>query len=869
MSNVTAIFNALDAELPTIEADPSEVDLTNCDREPIHVPGLIQPFGFLVAVSTDWLVSRVSANVGDFSGLSPDHILGKPLRSIFSDNAEHALRNLASQLRGVDAIERAFNMPLMADGALFDVAVHYSGRSLVIEAEPVSESGVDAALLVRTMVVRLDQIDAMETFLREGARQIRALTGFDRVMVYRFDAVGSGEVVAEALRTGVDSFFGLNYPASDIPTQARLLYLRSVFRIIADVASTPVPIIPVLDFAGEPLDQSISVLRAVSPIHIEYLLNMGVQASMSISIIVDGKLWGLFACHHYAPRLPSFAHRSAAELFGRMFSMMLERRERQIAREYAGMARAVADQLTASAARDRKRLKNAGWLGDVIFGAIPADGIGVSIEGDIVLTGLTPNEAQFSAVIDQLNRLSPSQVFATDNIASHLPDATAFADKAVGLLAIPTSRSPRDYVVLFRTERLHAVRWAGNPEKEIQYGPNGPRLTPRKSFEAWSKLVEGTSLPFTTAELQVAETLRVALLEIVLQLLDAAGRERAHAIAHQETLIAELNHRVRNILSLIRGLISQTRDSALTADAFVTTLDNRVQALARAHDQLTAERWGPARLIDLILTETHAYLGEKRERIMLDGPNVLIDPTAFTALALVVHELVTNAAKYGALSDSGNVRLHWSIDDSGNLAIRWREADGPPVTPPTRKGFGSTIIEQSIPYDLGGQADVSYASAGFEADFVIPARFVGEILPDAERIEMPVRAVDAVGRPLEGCVVLLVEDSMIIALDCEDNLRELGAQEVYTAATVDLALALIEERQIDFAILDFNLGDETSLAAAHRLVDRNVPFAFATGYGDAPEVRDSLAKIEVIRKPYNAAALAIAIKATGPLAGRR
>ncbi len=866
MSNVTGIFDGRGVERP--RADNPMVDITNCDREQIHMPGTIQPFGFLIAVSTDWLVSRVSVNIVRFARLSADEILGKALSAVFSDGAVHALRNLASQLRGADAIERAFNVPLLADGVLFDVALHYSGRSLVIEAEPVATVAIDAALMVRTMVVRLDQIEAMESFLREGARQIRALTGFDRVMVYRFDEVGSGEVVAEALRSGVDSFYGLNYPASDIPAQARSLYLRSVFRIIADVEATPVPILPVLDLTGEPLDQSISVLRAVSPIHIEYLRNMGVKASMSISIIVNGVLWGLFACHHYEPRLPSFAHRSAAELFGRMFSMMLESRERKLARAYASKARAIADQLMTSAARDGTRLKNAAWLGDVIFGAIPADGVGVSIEGEIVLTGLTPNKAQFQAIVSQLNRLSPSQIFASDRIAAHLPDTEAFADKAVGMLAIPSSRSPRDYVVLFRTERLHSVRWAGNPEKEIEYGPNGPRLTPRKSFEAWSKLVEGTCLPFTPAELQVAETLRVALLEIVLQLSDLAVRERAKANAHQEILIAELNHRVRNILSLIRGLISQTRDSALSADAFVMTLDDRVQALARAHDQLTAERWGPARLIDLILTETHAYLGEKRDRILLDGPNVLIDPTAFTALALVVHELVTNAAKYGALSDGGTVRLAWTVDGQGSLAICWREEGGPPVRPPKRKGFGSTIIEQSIPYDLGGRAEVSYEAVGFAAKLVIPSRFVGEILPDVAKSTAPPSGEVATGRPLEGCVVLLVEDSMIIAMDCEDNLRDLGAQDVCTAPSVDRALALIEAREIDFAILDFNLGEETSLAVAHALIKRQVPFAFATGYGEAPEIDGAFEQIEVIRKPYNTTTLAAAIVATGPLAGR-
>ena len=847
---------------------PVPIDITNCDREPIHVPGTIQPFGFLISVSTDWLISRVSSNIAEFMGTPPEALLGTPLAALFSERASHALRNMAAKLRGSDAIERMFGLALVDDGPLFDIALHFVDRALVIEAEPVKGETLDAAMLVRTMVVRLEHIGELNDFLREGARQIRALTGFDRVMVYRFDAVGSGEVVAEALRSGVDSFLGLNYPASDIPTQARALYLRSVFRIIADVDAVAVPILPSKDLRGEPLDQSISVLRAVSPIHIEYLRNMGVQASMSISIIVDGALWGLFACHHYSPRLPGFALRSAAELFGRMFSMMLESRERRIAREYEQRARLIADQLMTSAARDGSRLKNVAWLGEMIFGAIPADGVGVSIDGEIVLSGLTPDAAQFARIVDRLNLLSASQIFATDRIVAQLPEAGAFAHLAAGMLAIPLSRSPRDYVILFRTERLHAVRWAGNPAKEIVHGPNGPRLTPRKSFETWSELVRGTSLPFTPAELIVAETLRVALLEIVLQLSDSATRDRLRAQEHQEMLIAELNHRVRNILSLIRGLISQTRDSALSADAFVATLDDRVQALARAHDQLTAERWAPARLIDLILTETHAYLGAKRDRIALDGPNVLIDPTAFTALALVVHELVTNAAKYGSLSDGGSVTLAWDIAEDGTLAIRWREEGGPPVAPPTRKGFGSTIIEQSIPYDLGGSAVTAFPVTGFEAAFAIPARFVGAILPDAVASDALPHVAPERGRALEGCVVLLVEDSMIIALDCEDSLRELGAQDVCTAPSVDRALALIDEREIDFAVLDFNLGDETSVAVAKQLRARQVPFVFATGYGDALDVTDELRQIAVILKPYSIVTLAAAITAAGPLAGR-
>jgi light-regulated signal transduction histidine kinase (bacteriophytochrome) len=840
------------------------VDITNCDREPIHVLGTIQPFGFLIAVSADWLISRASQNTEALIGIPYQVLLGKPISDVFDDEALHAIRNRVTMLRDPDAVERLFSVSLREDRPLFDVAVHFSGQSVVIEAEPAAGDDTDVVSLVRSMIGRANKTETMAAFLREGARSVRALTGFDRVMVYRFDRAGSGEVAAEALRPGVDSFIGLNYPASDIPAQARALYLRNVFRIIADVRAEPVPILPALDAHGVALDQSLCILRAVSPIHIEYLRNMGVEASLSISIIVDGKLWGLFACHHYASRLPSFAERSAAELFGQMFSMMLESREWREAAEYETRARMVADRLMATVAQDSELLTNAQWLGEVIFDTIQADGVGVYVDGALSLSGLTPDTEQFGKVVQALNQAPAGQVFTTDQITTILPEAEAYANRAAGLLAIPLSRSPRDYVVLFRGERLRSVRWAGNPEKkDIEYGPNGPRLTPRKSFEEWSGLVRGKALPFTAAELRVAETLRTALLEVVLRLSESAGQERRRAHEQQELLIAELNHRVRNILSLIRGLISQTRQSALSAEAFVETLDDRVRALARAHDQITADRWGPARLIDLIETESGAYLGTRSGRIKLKGPNVLLEPAAFTVLALVFHELITNAAKYGALSDNGTVSIVWEVDAEGSLLLSWTESGGPAVTAPTRRGFGSTIIERSIPYDLNGRADIHYRLSGLVAEFCVPSRYVARVLPDLKRPAQAKPDAELTRRALAGQTVLLVEDNMIIALDSEDALHALGAQRVMTASSVARATALIGEDKIDFALLDFNLGFETSLPVADLLSERGIGFIFATGYGDGLDLPDRFREIGLIKKPFNKDALAAAIGAAG------
>lgn len=834
------------------------VDLSNCDREPIHVLGTVQPFGFLIALTADWLVSRVSANSAQFIGLTPDDMLGKPIAALLDGEAIHALRNRITLLRGPDSVERLFSIPLIAGGPPFDVAVHFSGQLVVVEAEPASHDEMEASSTVRSMVARLAQAEGMTAFLRDGARQVRALTGFDRVMVYRFADGGDGEVVAEALKPGIDSFFGLHYPASDIPAQARALYLRNIFRIIADVKAPPVPVVPALDPTGAALDMSLCLTRAVSPIHIEYLGNMGVGASLSISIIVEGKLWGLFACHHYAPRLPTFAQRSAAELFGQIFSMMLESRERAETATYEGKARQVADRLLSAVAQDHDLLTNARWLGDIIFDTIPADGVGVYIDGQMTFSGLAPDASAFVAIVSMLNRVAASQVYTTDSLSSVLPEAAAYADRVSGVLAIPLSRRPRDYVVLFRAEQLRSVRWAGNPEKEIEYGPNGPRLTPRKSFESWSQLVKGVALPFLPAELRVAEALRTALLEVILRMSDSADAERQRAHEKQELLIAELNHRVRNILSLIRGLLSQTRDSARSVDEFIGTLESRVHALARAHDQITADRWSPARLYDLIEVESGAYLGERSDRVQLSGPNVLLTPGCFTVLALVIHEMLTNAAKYGALSDSGTVKIDWRVDEDGSLLIDWTESGGPPVVAPTRRGFGSTVIERSIPYDLGGHAEISYRLAGIEAHFCIPSIHVVSVLPDVTATDRAKPAAPVVPGLLKGRNVLLVEDNMIIAMDGEDALRDLGA-DVVTAASVGRAHEAIAIQSVDLAVLDFNLGHETSLPIADMLAERGIPFLFATGYGDGLELPTRFEAVTLLKKPYSGATLAQAL----------
>ncbi len=844
-------------------AVPYQVDLTNCDREPIHILGAIQPAGFLLALSSDWLVARVSANVAAFLGRAPADVIGVPLLDLFANDAVHTLRNRVTMLRGPDGTERMPGIDLLGDGGRFDVAVHLSGGAIVIEAEPAQDDAADATGMLRAMMSRLDRTDELPAFFREGARQVRALTGFDRVMVYRFTPDGSGEVVAEAVRGGLGSLMGLRYPHTDIPAQARALYVRSIFRVIADVGAAAVPIVPLLDEGGRPLDLSLAGLRAVSPVHIEYLANMGVAASLSISIVIDGRLWGLFACHHMTPRLPSLARRGMAELFGQMFAMKLESRERAAIAAYVDRARGVADRLLASVAGDAALLDDPEWLADTLGEVIPSDGVAVSINGRIALAGMTPPEDEFMDLVRALNGTAAGRVYATERIARIVPAASAYAQAAAGLLALPISRSPRDYVVLFRQEIVRTVRWAGDPrDKPLEHGPDGPRLSPRKSFESWSELVRGTSQPFTAAEVGVAETLRATLIEVVLRLSDAAHIERRQAAERQELLIAELNHRVRNILALIRGLVHQTRGASETAEDYVRELEGRIQSLARAHNQITADRWGPAPLKGLIETEAAAYLARRSNRVRTSGPDVLLDPQAFATLALVIHELMTNSAKYGGLSDSGGVVVDWKLDADGDLLIHWREQGGPPVQAPTRQGFGTTIIQRSIPFDLGGKAAVDYKVTGLEAQFCVPRRFVTRGHAEPLRALAPepeAPPVAGAATSLAGETVLLVEDSLIIAMDAEDMLLRLGAGRVTPAATIRQALEAIERERPSFALLDINLGDQTSMPIAEKLQSLGIPFLFATGYGEQAALPVAFASVPVLQKPYGESAVAAGI----------
>ena len=356
--------------------------------------------------------------------------------------------------------------------------------------------------------------------------------------------------------------------------------------------------------------------------------------------------------------------------------------------------------------------------------------------------------------------------------------AAAFAEHAAGVLAIPLSRSPRDYIMLFRRELVHEIKWGGDPAKVVEDDEQGLRLSPRKSFAAYASMVRGKCLPFTAQDRRIGEAIRQAMIEVILRFSESAGDAQRQAAQRQDLLIAELNHRVRNILSLIRGLITQSEKSAIDVSNYVGSLNGRVQALARAHDQITRQDWGPAALATLFEDEIAAHCGNGVERLVLAGPAVLLQPQAISTMALVVHELVTNSVKHGALSTIGRIHVTVEAIDGEGVWLRWRERGGPAVRAPQRRGFGSVIVERTVPFDLQGKAEIRFAVSGLEADFFIPQEHVAfastASAPEGARDANPGDPLALPERPLDGVRVLLVEDNMLIALDAEEMLNDLG-----------------------------------------------------------------------------------------------
>ncbi|HTW27035.1 MAG TPA: GAF domain-containing protein [Acetobacteraceae bacterium] len=552
-----------------------EADLSNCEREQIHLAGSIQPCGaLLVAREPELAIVQASANAAGLLGLDGP-ITGRPLTALPGDLASRMRPLLELPMRTVPASLRCH---VGARGETFDALLHRPpAGGLVIELARADPPRDLSGLLDRALHHVLASA-SLRSLCDEAARFFREVTGYDRVMAYRFDEEGHGEVFAEDRAPHLEPYLGNHYPASDIPQIARRLYVRNRIRVLVDVDYVPVPVQPRLSpLTGRELDMSLCFLRSISPLHLQYLKNMGVAATMVASLVVGGRLWGLIACHHYAPRLVPFEVRAVAEVLAEAVAIRIAALE-SFAQAQAEIAVRRLEQRMVEAVARKGDWRAALFDGsEALLQPLGATGAALLFEDETLTVGEVPGTPELRAIGAWLDVQPQRPVFATAAFGLDAPEFAPLRAIASGLVAVPLSEAPGEYLIWFRPERIHTVTWGGDPFKPVIVGNDPTELSPRRSFAQWHQEVVMTSAPWTPAELTSARLIGETLTDVVLQF---------RAV---RTLIA------RDQLAQVEGRLGAAAQPVLIADpAGAVILSNRP-----CRDLLQAAGSMPARLEDL------------------------------------------------------------------------------------------------------------------------------------------------------------------------------------------------------------------------------------------------------------------------------
>ncbi|WP_314410271.1 ATP-binding protein [Pseudomonas kuykendallii] len=673
-------------------ASASEV----CAREPIHIPGSIQPHGFLLVFeASDLKVIQASENVADLLGVEVAGVLGRHFDELLED---------AERLRGkLDSLASEDRNPFhLADvtfrvgdpGSAFALMVHRHDGVLITEFEAVDNGTAaypDLYPLVRTFVTRLQETPTVELLCQLAVTEVKRMTGFGRVNAYRFDALGNGVVIAEDADPDYPRYLGLHFPASDIPQQARALYRANRIRVIGDADYRPSPILPPLNpVSGQPLDLSYAALRSVSPVHVQYMKNMGTRASMSISIVVDGALWGLISCHDAAPQRVGFQTRTACEMLGRILSLQIEAKETHAnADRRLKLREHIVQMLSLMADRERGSVAE-GLLAapDLLLGFARASGAAIVLANRCELIGETPPREAVEALVRLLAEREVGEEFHTHNVGRDIAELTELSRYAGGLLAVSLSELHSHYLIWFRPELVRTVNWAGKPEKHLG---QGGALNPRHSFESWQETVFGQSAGWDQLEVDSALELRNAVLGIVLrkaeELAQLAG-ELKKSNRELEAFSYSVSHDLRAPLRHIAGyaeLLGEVEGGRLTDSGmrFLSNISDSARFAGTLVDNLLSfSQMGRAALhlsdvnlpalVDSIRQEMLPDYQERTVEWHIQPLPILIADAAFIHLAL--RNLLSNAIKYSRTRDVAVIEVgaeehpdeHWVyVRDNG------------------------------------------------------------------------------------------------------------------------------------------------------------------------------------------------------------
>lgn len=744
-------------------------------------------------------------------GVAAHEIIGRPIGDLMSRHTIHRLRNIMQFVVANGEPERLMNLAMGFKRERFDLSIYADQNRAVIEIKPrqVDQKNIDDAFfLLRAMRARIRNAASVAEACLRTARQCRSLTGYDRATILRFRRDGTSEVVADERRDGIAEP-GFVYQANEARSLMRSLVEGARFTYLPDTDYVGSPVVPEPVPLGELHGRNSLGLRIVAPEQAGYLRRSGVGAMFALPIGPLFAPWGAVICQNAEPRFIPFEVRSALEFFLNGVGLQVALLNTVDALGKQNRAREVRSEILVDPEMAVDPGENLQDFAEALSRYIAVDGAGYWDGVTFTAVGEATSTQEALALAARFDAASPAiQIMNEDSEAMR-----------GGVLAVRMSREPSQYLMLFRKAAPHA----------------------------WGRV-----------EIEAGHALRSLVLGLRLRRMDSNDEGRRTLLRRQETVIAELNHRIKNLLALFQSLVAKTGESAGTIDEFVTSLAGRVGSLTTAHDQITGYGVSGAQIRLLIETELAPYAFAKT-KIEIDGPDLALSPQALTVMALVMHELATNGAKHGALGEPGGaVKVSWQRSEDGGVRIDWRERNAAPISPPVHRGFGSTIIERMIPFELRGSARVSYPPEGLLASFDVPANFVTEVAAGLSRQH----------RPLDTHVLLdqsrmsralVVEDNMLIALQAEDMLLRLGFSHVDIVSRWQEAARLLDDESFDVATLDVSLAEETSFPLADQLMAVGIPFIFATGYDDRRAIPDRFAHVPVVPKPYSEASLAAAM----------
>ena len=829
--------------------------LERCASEQIHLAGAIQAHGVLLAIDEAGSVRMASDNLQTIFCRTAAEVIGRPVQGLIGAAALQSIHDAMALTPRGRTLPLYLHANCCGDQSVdLSAVIHRSDDLLVVELKRAElsqdETSEHLFAAVRESLWHFDRVADIDSYCQYVVGEIRKITNFDRVKVYRFDNRWNGTVIAESRNEALPSLLDHHFPASDIPPQARALYEKNLVRVLADTESPTVPIVPELNpLTARPLDLSHSVFRAISPIHIEYLRNMGVRSTITLSVMHEGRLWGLVACHHSQPQVFPHHRRELIEFIGKTVSMKIDALESAARLSSMESVRQRLQKLTDliqnSSDIDRVvRMFQADYLS-----LADATGSYIHVDDYHHAFGLVPPHRDLGDLTAWLGQQEfRNSVFVTDRLGEAFPPAREYANLAAGLLAVDLDNRKKNFILWFRPEVIRNIPWAGNPQGQVIHDSQGPRIDPRRSFAVWLETVRGRSDTWSLATIDAVKLFSLSVVQVLMR--QAQRQSDAAAVASQakSEFLANMSHEIRTPMNAIIGLsylCMQTQISPQQLD-YLEKIDKSANNLLRILNdildfskieagRLTIEEtpFEIDRVLDSVGTVAAIQAQEKNiEFVVQVAPgcpsHLMGDPLR---LEQVLINLASNAVKF---TDTGEVvlavapfadeadqvTLRFTVTDTGigisqdtlaQLFQPFQQADGSTTRRYGGTGLGLSISQRLVEM-MSGRIEVS-STTGKGSEFAFTARFGKR---PGETSKRPLMLPD-----LNGLSVLTVDDNPRALSVIRQYLESFGFR--VTAATsgaealVIVESALTAATPFDLVVVDWEMPGLDGIETARRI----------------------------------------------------